>query len=108
MGIREGGGKDLSEPELARALAHESREAAAEHLEDADPSQLQGDTTPASRAALNTSIQRSKYEDEHVMLTEQDQGHILEKLEDPAEVERMLLHMRSKSTFGDTMADTIL
>ena len=36
------------------------------------------------------------------------QGHILEKLEDPAEVERMLLHMRSKSTFGDTMADTIL
>jgi hypothetical protein len=36
------------------------------------------------------------------------QGHILEKLEDPEEVQRMLHALRSRSHFGETMADRIV
>ena len=36
------------------------------------------------------------------------QGHILEKLQDPEEVQRMLHALRSSSHFGDTMADRIV
>ncbi|KAI3426488.1 hypothetical protein D9Q98_008854 [Chlorella vulgaris] len=56
-----------------------------------------------------TSDNQDHYAGEHLLVTEQDQGHMLEMLpSDPGEARRMLRALHRDGTLRETMADRIV
>jgi hypothetical protein len=52
-------------------------------------------------------VASESFKEDHILLTEQDQGNIMEKLEDPETVERLMRGMKH-SGMGETLADRIV
>lgn len=78
---------------------------------------LQGQV-PATATAAFRGLATEPRSEEHVLVTEQQQGHLLERMQDPEEVRR-LMHLKQQHHWhhsdsmphlmtSETMADTIL